>query len=462
MIFSQCPEPLEARIAPAVFFLHGNNLTITDSAGADVAGDANETTAATAAGALTVINLDADPQFEEIRILQTDIAGLTVRVVVAGNVLAGGSISNLSLLGVSPGAAGSAESIRTGNSANGGDITNVVLADGVRDRIQTGSSIVGDTTHHGGSGGSIVNVTSFADQSWVLVPGTGGNVSKVSSGMTGDFNMATTLISPANGGAVTGGATGAGGAGGAGGEVFFSTGAGGSATAGPAGKGGDFAGFQFEASRLNSRVYRVELYAGVGGAGGAISGNKIAAYIVDLTAGPGGSGTTSGAKAGNGGSITMNTLTVGSHAAGIIAGNTGTPGMDGAAASGGSISGLIGAPGGGYLPVLGLHAGLSNDSSKNGGITNIVATAISTIIAGTPPANVITTQSAVNVIAGLTVKRVGVDLNSDFIVTDGAGTWTGPGDAAILLDGIVLVKNTRADLAALSGKIIAANFHFAV
>lgn len=56
---SHSPEILETRIAPAVFFLHGNNLTITDSTGADVAGSADETSAAAAAGATKVVLLSA-------------------------------------------------------------------------------------------------------------------------------------------------------------------------------------------------------------------------------------------------------------------------------------------------------------------------------------------------------------------------------------------------------------------
>jgi hypothetical protein len=190
---------------------------------------------------------------------------------------------------------------------------------------------------------------------------------------------------------------------------------------------------------------------------------------VELAAGPGGPGTAANAKGGNGASITMNTLTVGSHVALVSAGNAGLPGMGGAAASGGSItgltvlgSGLIGAPGTGYLQAQGLHTGLSSDPAKNGSVTNIVANAINSIVAGAPAANAITTANAVSAIAGLTVKRIGADLNTDFVATDNAGIWTGPGDTGSLLDGIVLVKNTPTNLAALAGKIIAPNFLFAV
>ena len=61
--------------------------------------------------------------------------------------------------------------------------------------------------------------------------GAGGNVTKVSSGMTGEFIVQTFLIAAANGGAVTGGGTGAGGAGGAATGGAFA-----------AGKGGDLSG----------------------------------------------------------------------------------------------------------------------------------------------------------------------------------------------------------------------------
>ena len=46
-------------------------------------------------------------------------------------------------------------------------------------------------------------------------------------------------------------------------------------------------------------------------------------------------------------------------------------------------------------------------------------------------------------------------------ITDAAGTWSGFGDTDALRDGIVVVKNTSSNLAALS-KIIASNFIFAV
>ena len=83
---------------------------------------------------------------------------------------------------------------------------------------------------------------------------------------------------------------------------------------------------------------------------------------------------------------------------------------------------------------------------------------VSIIIAGSPAANAITAANAVNVIAGITAKRIGADLNSNFIVTDNAGTWTGPGDTGSLLDGVVIVKNSPANLAALAGKVIAPGF----
>ena len=137
----------------------------------------------------------------------------------------------------------------------------------------------------------------------------------------------------------------------------------------------------------------------------------------------------------------MNTVAVGSHLQLAAAGTAG------------SITGLT-VLGSGYAANQGLHAGLSTDAAKNGGVTNIVA--------DSPAANAIGAANAVTTIAGLNVKRIGADLNTDFIVTDGAGTWTGPGDAGSLIDGIVLVRKTPANLAALAGKIIAPNFLFAV
>jgi hypothetical protein len=143
--------------------------------------------------------------------------------------------------------------------------------------------------------------------------------------------------------------------------------------------------------------------------------------------------------------------------------------MGASAATAGSITGLtvlgsgvIGAPGAGYLQNQGMHTGISTDPAKNGSVTNVIANAISFIIAGSPAANAITAANAVNVIAGITAKRIGTDLNSNFIVTDNSGTWTGPGDTGSLLDGVVIVKNTPANLAALYGKVIAAGFLFAV
>lgn len=56
------PEVLESRIAPAVFFVNGTNLTITDSTGADAAGDMKETDAATAVGATKCSVLTQPPR----------------------------------------------------------------------------------------------------------------------------------------------------------------------------------------------------------------------------------------------------------------------------------------------------------------------------------------------------------------------------------------------------------------
>ncbi len=47
---------------------------------------------------------------------------------------------------------------------NGGDIVNVTLADGVTDRLRSGSGADGDATHDGGRGGNITNVVAVADQ----------------------------------------------------------------------------------------------------------------------------------------------------------------------------------------------------------------------------------------------------------------------------------------------------------
>ena len=55
-------EILETRIAPAAFFLHGNNLTITDGAGTVVTSDAPELAAASAAGATRALFMNAGDQ----------------------------------------------------------------------------------------------------------------------------------------------------------------------------------------------------------------------------------------------------------------------------------------------------------------------------------------------------------------------------------------------------------------
>lgn len=59
-------------------------------------------------------------------------------------------------------------------------------------------------------------------------------------------------------------------------------------------------------------------------------------------------------------------------------------------------------------------------------------------------------------LAGLVLATPAFDVN--LIVTDNAGTWTGPGDTGSLLDGVVIVKNSPANLAALAGKVIAPGF----
>lgn len=56
---SIAPEVLETRIAPASFFLHGNNLTITDGTGTVVTNDAPELAAVAATGATRALLMNA-------------------------------------------------------------------------------------------------------------------------------------------------------------------------------------------------------------------------------------------------------------------------------------------------------------------------------------------------------------------------------------------------------------------
>ena len=312
-----------------------------------------------------------------------------------------------------------------------------------------------------GAGGAMtaVNVTGGSVGAVSVTTGPGGTAMGTGKGASGGAMSSVVLtIGDASSITVAGGSGGASstGSGGAGGGVTGFT-----LTGGGNVDGDLFAGTGGSAADLGS-----------GGKGGSISALKASIGGVasfNVFAGPGGTGTAANAKGGHGASIVKNTLNVGSHVALVMAGNVGTPGTGGPAASGGSItgltvlgSGLIGAPGTGYVAAQSLHVGLSTDPAKNGGVSKIVATAISSIVAGAPAANAITAANAVSVIAGLAVKRLGADLNGDFIVTDGAGTWAGPGDAGSLLDGIVLVKNTPANVATLTGKIIAPNFLFTV
>jgi hypothetical protein len=488
---SLAPEVLETRIAPAVFFLHGDNLTITDGSGASVTGAPNEITAAAAAGSnvallmkagdslfydfngdnaaddpgdillanisggramlfftdraagpavgsfqpveltgaavsdgfngnfeveingpvvtalstsddFTFVNLDADPQMEQFIVQKASINGLRVNGVVNGAILAGGSMSNITVLGTNPGPFGSVNSFRTGNAsilganlilnsgaaapvsvggvlapeiiapgANGGDITNVFLADGAL-ILQTGDGMDGSAALNGGRGGNISKIRGAADQSFLITPGdggavsiaganrnggAGGSISDVSVAVSGSFSVVT--LEAGDGGAVTGTATGNGGAGGSLSSVTL-----------------NLTGL-FEEVRIAAGSGGIGRGAGkTGGAGGAIS--KLAVSLNGavgrdtviasdeggnflVLAGNGGTGVLGAAGAKGGGVIgaTLRLGTAGQKVGDVtVFGGGGGFSTEAAGAAGGGIKGLS-------LTVLGI-LGLDNDGTGAG------------------------------------------------------------------------------------------------
>jgi hypothetical protein len=202
--------------------------------------------------------------------------------------------------------------------------------------------------------------------------------------------------------------------------------------------------------------------------GGSGSGGKFASYRGNITAGGGGAASGANTSTGNGGDIVKTIFTVGLRADSIVAGDSPAPTGTGIAGKGGSILGLtvlgtgdIGDAGATFSSNGGVRVGKSSGAAKNGSINGLTANVITSILAGTPASNAITAANAVTSIAGIKATSIGVDINGNFIVTDNVSTWTGPGDTDTLQDGIVIVKNTTANIAALA-KIIAPNFLFAV
>jgi hypothetical protein len=214
-----------------------------------------------------------------------------------------------------------------------------------------------------------------------------------------------------------------------------------------------------------------------GGKGGTVSGVTATGHEVNAVAGGGGDGVAGNAPGGAGGAISGLALNVNGFARLIRAGDGGSAAGTGLPGAGGSISGVTVSGSGaiGYdlgsfavsfapADMGGLVVGLSDDPARNGSINGVTATSIAALLAGAPAANAISASSAVNAIAGLLVSgHLGADVNSSLTPTDStSATWAGFADPNNLVDGIVIIRNIAANLAAVQARMIAPGFLFAV
>lgn len=295
------------------------------------------------------------PIFTGAQLQPSSIDGLTVNGGVSGDILAGGPISNVNILGGINGL--SVHQILTGNNAAG-----------MTESYNGGGTPVGPSTFSAqpGSGGDISGVTLSQGVSIVHAGdgtngGGGGNVLNVAIGAAGI--PGTLLVQAGNG---SDGAKGNGGGGGSigginaqssGGTISIlagSGGLGGSTNGAHGGQGGSLGGVQITATgEVTAAVFTSGAggagTAGSGGAGGDVSllvlqsGNPAAASVYDSVSVTAGAGADAGGKSGNGGSggsiLAPNVGEVGQHLA-LTAGAGGTGIGSGAGGQGGSVSGL--------------------------------------------------------------------------------------------------------------------------
>jgi hypothetical protein len=172
--------------------------------------------------------------------------------------------------------------------------------------------------------------------------------------------------------------------------------------------------------------------AGTGGAGGSINMVNLAAskFVQSVTAGNGGLGSGSANTEGAGGSISNVTVAgdIGNFTANFGTNNPGSLSQ---------MGGLVAGQGGGV--------GTAGFVNNNGGVTNVTATRIASIVAGYTNGSktggyALTDENDVLTISGLHTKVLGADLNFDGVADDTASApWT-LGDTNALVDGIVMVQ----------------------
>lgn len=391
---------------------------------------------------------------------------------------AGGALSGVSFIGTTGGgtiAAGNSGTSSGAMSKAGGKLSGVAvdltgpIAGGIF--ISAGhAGAVLSGTGAGGAGGSLSGVTVTAEaavSSVMVTSGKGSAGSDSGAGGSGGalsgvkiFSFGVTGFSLMGGDGGLGGANGAGGKGGAvSGISIRDTGAGNFTIFSGQGKNGGAMGNGGDGGMLSgitaTNLSTLLLKAGDGGQssdnfkGGKGGDAKAISFTGGSLAVRGGKGGNNGALGGTGGSISGVTARV-SVRVGLLAAGDGGVGLDQGGA-GGSVTGVQvnGDLGDIANPAsTGLRSGLGGGSLNgtpglNGGVSNITALRIASILAGQPSASAFTAANAVYFLTGVRTRLAGGDINGDgvfaFADNNGNGSYNlGVNDTAI--DGPIIAR----------------------
>ncbi len=369
-------------------------LAVSDGFGAKIGTDISGSivTALKADGSLNVLHTD-------LLVTPGSIDWLTVQGAISGRLLAEGSISNVKIGSSLYGAQflPSVEAIQTGSAAatgsisfsgplksldlnrtgvmpgmDGGDITNISLANGAI-QIRAGDGESGaPMLPDGGAGGSISGVTITQNvHPLEILAGNGGGGFGESSGGNGGAVSKVTITSKAQTGDIRIHA-------GAGGEIISGIGN------SMAGKGGDVSAVKLDVAKLSGDF---ALLAGSGAMSGGTAASSDGGSVrevnlkigsltgtMQVVAGQGGSGGSSGNSGGNGGDLTGVTANI-IDATGLLVvasglgGSQGTPSSSGNGGDGGEIRDLKFASSGAILGDLMIVSGDGGNSAGGTGGT---------------------------------------------------------------------------------------------